>query len=111
MQDSELERIRQEKLRALHAQNSGEEDSETQLAQEIDALEAMVRPRLSKEAMQRYANIKIAHPELSLQVLIILARAIESGQAGNGIIDDEAMKSLLQKMNSMASKEFKITRK
>ena len=111
MQDSELERIRQEKLRALQAQNSAGEDADAKLAQEIDALEAMVRPRLSKEALQRYANIKIAHPELFLQVLIILAQAIESGQAGNGIIDDEAMKSLLQKMNAASKKEFTIRRK
>lgn len=113
MQDKELERIRQEKIRQLSSapENVSEEDAEAKLASEINNLEAMVRVRLSKEAGQRYANIKIAHPEFSLQVLIVLARAIESGQIGNEIIDDAALKELLQKMNSIGKKEFSIKRK
>ncbi|MEM0231459.1 MAG: DNA-binding protein [Candidatus Woesearchaeota archaeon] len=113
MRDPELERIRQEKLRALQEAQGGpeQEDAEARLAEEVASLEAMVKPRLSRKALDRYSNLKVAHPELALKALLIVAQAIQSGQLGSEELSDEAFAELLRRMSLLERKDFKIIRK
>jgi DNA-binding TFAR19-related protein (PDSD5 family) len=60
-------------------------------------LERKVKQHLSKEAISRFGNVKIAYPELALKVIMVLAQAIESGQLKE-TINDEGLKSLLMEM-------------
>ena len=108
----EIEDIKKRKLEALQRQyqeslqqQAGEEQ---EAQQQIAALENAVKSRLSKEALQRYGNIKAAHPEKAVQLLIVLGRLIQLGRVN--VISDENLKTVLQKMDT-EKRETRITRK
>ncbi|MFC1769158.1 DNA-binding protein [Nanoarchaeota archaeon] len=88
----ELERIREEKLR--EAQKQQQEISELQ--KQIDQIEAIVKRVMTKEAIQRYSNLKTAHPEKAVQLLTVLGQAIQQGKIES--ITDEMLKDILRKM-------------
>ena len=67
-----------------------------QLQQQIQQLEIIVKQAFTKEALERYGNLKAAFPERAVQVLVILAQAIQSGQVKT--IDDNALKGILKKI-------------
>ncbi|MBI3033886.1 hypothetical protein HYY72_01895 [Candidatus Woesearchaeota archaeon] len=108
----EIEEIKRKKLEALQRQyqegihQQAAEEQEAQ--QQIAALEAAVKSRLSKEALQRYGNIKAAHPEKAVQLLIVLGRLIQLGRVN--MISDENLKAVLQKMDA-EKRETRITRR
>ena len=108
---NELEEIKQRKMQEL-MQNQQEIQEQqmqegVQLQQQIDQLEAIVKPRLTKEAIERYSNLKIAHQEKAIQVLVMVAQALQSGQINQ--INDEQLKELLKKLT--IKKEFNIRRR
>ena len=108
----ELEQIRRKKLAQL--QRSQQEklqqqvQEEFQLQQQIEQLELMVKQALTKEALQRYGNLKAAHPEKAMQLLVVLAQAMQQGQINQ--VDDKTLKQVLIKLIP-EKKEFKIKRK
>ena len=59
----ELEALRNKRLEELQAQQNQQVNEQMQLAQQIDSLENLVKPKLTREALQRYGNLKSAHPE------------------------------------------------
>ena len=67
----------------------------------------MVKQAFTKEALERYSNLKTAFPDRVVQLLVILAQAIQSGQITK--IDDNTLKELLKKLTP-EKKEFKIKR-
>jgi programmed cell death protein 5 len=105
----ELERIRKKKLAQLQRlqqekiQQQAQE--EAQMQQQIEQLEIIVKQVLTKEALQRYGNLKAAHPEKAIQLLVILAQAIQQGQINQ--VDDKTLKQILIKLTP-EKKEFKI---
>ncbi|MBS3097853.1 hypothetical protein J4209_03620 [Candidatus Woesearchaeota archaeon] len=108
----ELEDIKRKKLVELREQ---QEESlqeqikqEAQLQQQVGQLEMIVRQILTKEALQRYGNLKAAHPEKAIQLLVVLGQAIQQGQIQK--IDDSQLKEILKQL-SPGKKEFKIQRK
>lgn len=102
-----LDELRRRKLedfqRAYEAEQGRQQDAEAQ----IDALEALVKARLTKEALARYTNLKMAHPEKAMQLLAILGQAIQQYQIK--LINDAQLKDLLTRITPK-QKEFKITR-
>ena len=105
----ELEEIKKRKLEELkQQQESGQQDEQAQLQQQIQQLEGIVKQAFTKEALERYGNLKTAHPDKAVQVLAILGQAISSGQLTK--IDDTQLKELLTRLTP-EKKEFKITRK
>ena len=96
----ELAALRKKKLEALQQHNMQPNQQaameQHKLQQQIAQLEGMVKPMLSKEALTRYGAIKIAHPEKAIQVLVLVAQAMQSGH--NKIIDDTTFKTILQKL-------------
>ncbi|MFC1753720.1 DNA-binding protein [Thermoproteota archaeon] len=106
------EEIKAKKLEELkqkyHNQIESQIHEEAQMSQQIDALESMVKTKLTKEALQRYGNIKAAHPDKAIQVLMMLAQLMQTGKVQT--VDDEQLKRMLVMMNQR-KKEIKITRK
>lgn len=97
----ELEALRQRRLEEL--QQSQQEDIE--IHQKIQQLEIMIKQVLTKKAIERYGNIKAAHPEKAIQLLAVLAQPIQSGQVTQ--IDDDQLKDVLMKLTPQ-KKDFKI---
>lgn len=107
----ELEEIKKKKLGELRRsqleqlqQQAGEEE---QLKQQIQQLEMIVKQAFTKEALERYGNLKTAFPERAVQLLVILTQAIQSGQITK--IDDNTLKGILKKL-SPEKRDVKIKR-
>ena len=101
----ELHELRKRKFEAIRQHQSEQLQEKQQMQQQIAQLEAIVRQVLTKEALARYSNLRIAYPDKAVQVLVILAQAIQSGQLNS--IDDNLLKQILKKLTPQ-KKEFKI---
>ena len=106
-----LEEIRKRKLEGLKKvyqdQTQQQSNEEEQLQQQIQQLEVIVKQALTKEALERYGNFKAAFPDRAIQLLAILAQAIQSGQISK--IDDDTLKDILKKIRP-EKKDIKIRR-
>ena len=106
-----LEEIRKKKLEELRInqpeQLPQQAQEEEQLKRQIEQLEMIVRQALTKEALQRYGNLKVAFPDRAVQLLVILAQTIQSGQINK--IDDNTLKEILKKL-SPKKRDVKIKR-
>ena len=107
----ELEEIKKRKLHELRKKQLEEMQQQAQeqqqLQQQIQQLESMVKQALTKEALERYSNLKTAFPDRAVQLLVILAQGIQSGQITK--IDDNTLKELLKRLTP-EKKEFRIKR-
>ena len=107
-----LDEIRKKKLEELmrSQQDKAQQQSEeqAQIQQQIEAMENVVKQFFTKEALARYGNLRAAHPEKSIQLLLILFQAIKTGQIKNKI-DDSTLKKLLERLTPK-KKEIKIKR-
>ncbi|MBW2966155.1 DNA-binding protein [Candidatus Woesearchaeota archaeon] len=88
--------------------NNEELQKEMELKQQIQQLELMVKQKLTKQALERFGNVKAAHPEKAIQLLAYLGQMIQSGQVDEQI-DDDQLKEILIKLTP-EKKEFKIKR-
>ena len=106
----ELEELKKKKLQELQQkqqeslQNQAQEQA--QLQQQIEQLEAAVKQFFTKEALQRYGNLKAAHPEKAVQVLVVLGQLMQSGKITSKITDDQ-LKELLKQIEPK-KKDFTI---
>ena len=82
--------------------------NEMQFQQQVQQLEIVVKQRLTKKALERYGNLKTAHPEKTIQLLAVLGQAIQTGKIEDQI-DDEQLKEILIKLTP-EKKEFNIKR-
>ncbi len=106
----ELRRRRMEELQGqITAQQTEELREQIQLQKQVALLESIAKQKMTKEAVTRYGNLKSAHPEKAIQLIAILAQAIQQGQITEQITD-EKLKSLLIQLEP-PKKEFKITKK
>ena len=102
---NELEEIKKRKLEQMQHNYDGQLQQEAQLVQQIEDLENMVRPKLTKDALQRYGNLKSAHPEKAIQILAVLGQILQTEKIKQ--IDDGQLKAILLKITP-EKKEFKI---
>lgn len=111
--NDESESIKRKKLelymQRMQEQASQQQAEEAQASQQLAALEGMVKVRLTRDALQRYGNIKAAHPERAVQLLVVLGRLINTGRAG--MIGDEELKSVLRMMSEEEGRVTRIIRK
>ena len=103
----ELEQLKKKRLEQMQSEQLQHFNEEAELQQQVEALEDIVRARLTKDALQRYGNLKTAHPEKAIQLLAVLAQAIQAGQIKQ--VNDDQLRFILGKLSE--KKEFKITRK
>jgi DNA-binding TFAR19-related protein (PDSD5 family) len=81
---------------------------EMQVQQQIQQLEIIVKRAMTKEAIERYGTLKMAHPEKAIQALVVLAQAIQQGKIQG--INDNQFKEILQRLTP-EKKKFNVTRK
>ncbi len=62
---------------------------------------------MTKEARQRYNTVKLAHPQIAEQALMIILRGVETGQIK--MVDDLMLKNILSQL--INKKQGKIIRK
>jgi len=86
-----------------------EVNDQEKMQQQIAMLENEAKKFLDSNALSRYSNIKIAHPDKALQVAALIVQSVQAGQL-QGVLDDAQFKKLLIKLQE-PSKEFKIIRK
>ena len=107
-----LEEIRRKKLEELMSMQQEklqqQAQEHAQIQQQIEMMEAAVRQFLTKEALARYGNLKTAHQEKALQLLVVLFQAIQQGRI-KGRIDDSALKKVLEQLTPK-KREIKIKR-
>ena len=107
----DLDEIKKKKLAEMQQQalnqNFEQQTEDQKIFEQIFQLEQMVKPLLDKGALSRYGNIKTAHPDKAIQLLVALAQVIQ--QSGLTKISDSQLKELLAKISS--TREIKIIRK
>ena len=64
--------------------------------EQITALENFVKHHMTKQAISRYSNVKLAHPNTALNALIILFQIAQQGT----IIDDNKLKQILESIRT-----------
>ena len=109
---SELEEIRKKKMHELQRQYANQAtqqyQEEAQIQQQLQQIEAIVKQRMTKDALERYGNIKAADAERAMQLLVIFAQFLQAGKLN--MIDDETLKQVLVKMVPK-KREINIKRK
>ena len=105
----ELEALKRKKLEELQNQQEAAlqqlAGEQAQLEQQIEQLEAVVKQVFTKDALSRYGNIKAAHPEKAVQLLVVLGQLIQQGKIKQ--INDAQLKEILKKLTP-EKKDFKI---
>jgi len=105
-----LRKKRFEELRRVQGQSiQSEMQEQVQLQRQVEQLEGVVKQFLEKDALVRYGNIKTADPEKAIQILAVLANAIQQGQLPRALTDEE-FKAILGRLTP-PKKDFKISRK
>ena len=103
----DIEQIKQRRLLELQQKNIQNQINQQQKFQtQVDALEDLARRVLSKEALARYGNIKSAHPELAMKILVVIAQIMQ--QTNVKELTDEQFKEVLQHIIP-EKRETKIT--
>ena len=107
-----LEEIRKKKLEELmqfhqdKLQQQAQEQS--QIQHQIELMEDTVKRLLTKDALARYGNLRTAHQEKALHLLIILFQAIQKGQIKSKI-GDSTLKKILEQLTPK-KKDIEIKR-
>jgi len=99
------EEIKNMKMEEIQAQIN----EQAELQKQVQQLENTIKPYLSKEAVSRYSNLKAAHPDKAIQILLVIFQGIQAGKI-TGVIGDEDFKGLLLQLKQ-PKKEFNVVRK
>jgi len=103
-----LEELRRKKLDELMKAQQHQAAEQAQIQQQVEQMEAVVKQFMSKDALSRYGNLKAAHQEKALQLLVVLFQAIQKGQV-RGKIEDDLLKKVLEQLTPK-KREMKIKR-
>lgn len=101
-----LDEIRKKKLEEM--KNMQGVNEEQQLQQQIQEIESVVKTKLTKDALERYGNIRTAYPEKAVQLIVLLGELLQSGKVD--IIDDNMLKEIIMRITPK-KKEFRIRRR
>jgi DNA-binding TFAR19-related protein (PDSD5 family) len=78
---------------------------ELEIAKNLKTLEDLAKTKMSGDAISRYGNLKIAHPEMAIKAISLIAQAVQSGQVDT--ITDIQFKELLRQLQEKKSFNFK----
>jgi DNA-binding TFAR19-related protein (PDSD5 family) len=76
-----------------------------EIANNLKIIEDIAKSKMSKEAISRYGNIKVAHPELAIKAISLIAQATQAGQLD--MISDFQFKELLKQLQEKKEMKFK----
>ena len=120
--DGELEELKKNRMaelkqaysEQLNKQMQEHQRAETEAAKQLEALEEGVKAHFTKEALQRYSAVKLAHPETAVRLLVAVAQAINKGRLA-GMLTDEQLISVLRQLSQLTQPQketrIKIIRK
>ncbi len=74
-----------------------------QLKQQLAMIESVAKQKMSKEAISRYGAVKVAHPEIAVKAIAMIAQAVQLGQIRE-TIGDEEFKMLLKNLQEGKTK-------
>ena len=111
-----LEEIKKKKLEELQGRILAEQNDTLQkeyeeqmkLQQQISLLEETAKQFLSKEAIERYGRIKIAHPAIAIKAIALISQAAQLGHLTEKLSEEE-FKQLLKHLQE-GKKEFRFRR-
>jgi len=101
-------RLRKLKLKKRKMNESSAEERR-KLQEQIAMMEILAKKYMSGEAITRYGNIKVAHPEMAVKLVALIVQAVQAGQI-SGKISDAQLKVLLVQMQPQ-KREFRFVRK
>jgi len=107
-----IEEIRRKRLEDMQSRSNLQTQLQAQIteqskiAEQISMLENFVKQFMTKEAISRYNTLKIAHQELALQSIALIAQAAHGGQIRAKLTDTE-YKEILRHLQT-GKKEFKF---
>lgn len=84
------------------------EEEIKKLTEEILMLEKVAKQYMTKEAITRYGNLKVAHPEIALRAISIIAGAAQSGKLKEKITDEEFKELLFELQKNRKSYKIKF---
>ena len=93
----DAEEIKQRKLMEMQQQAQSQMQDQANMQQKVAELESMVKSQFSKEALERYGNIRAADPDKALQVIVLFGQLMQQGKI-QGIIDDIIFKKVLERL-------------
>lgn len=97
---SEAEDLRRKKMELYKQQYSSivqdQSNEQQELWQQVQQLELNLKQVMTPDAVQRYGNVKLAHPEKAVQALVVLAQLVQNGELR--AIDDSQLKSVLARL-------------
>ncbi|MBI2549913.1 hypothetical protein HYV83_01910 [Candidatus Woesearchaeota archaeon] len=120
--DTELEDLKKQRLEQIKQAYAGQyqryaterQQAEAETAQQLEAIEEIVKAHLTKEALQRYGTLKLAHPETATQFIVAVAQAIEAGRL-KSFLSEEQMVNALKQISKLSQQQqhgkIKVVRK
>ncbi len=83
-----------------------EKSNEEHLIEQVAMLEKIAKTRMSKEAISRYGNVKLAHTETAIKAIAMIAQAVQMNQV-QGMIGDLELKEIFREIQK-GKTEFKF---
>jgi DNA-binding TFAR19-related protein (PDSD5 family) len=74
----------------------------------VTVLENTAKKFMSKEAISRYGNLKMAHPETAIKAIAAIAQAAQLGQVKEKIQDREFKSLLIEIQKGKKTFQFKV---
>ena len=84
---------------------NNDENNQQELQKQLQEIENIAKQYLSKEALQRYGNLRTAFPEKAIKVATLIVQLINNNQITEKL-DDEKFKYLLSQLED--KKKFNI---
>jgi len=109
VEDPELEEIRRRKLAEIQRQQEYQEQASRQAEMVEAQRQNILRGILTPEARERLGNLKIAYPDIAMQVEDRIIMLAQSGRL-NTMIDDPTLKEILARLVP-SKREITIKRK
>jgi DNA-binding TFAR19-related protein (PDSD5 family) len=81
------------------------QDQEIEIAKNLKMIEDIAKSKMSRDAVSRYGNLKVAHPELAIKAISLIAEAAHLGQID--VVSDLQFKELLRQLQEKKSFKFK----
>jgi len=94
-----MDEISNSQLNELQKQMQQQAELNEQLNQQLSMLEAMAKQFMSKEAISRYGNLKIAHLEIAVKAIAFIAQAVQLGHIKEKLSDEQFKQLLYQIQN------------
>ncbi|MEK6834960.1 MAG: DNA-binding protein [Nanoarchaeota archaeon] len=84
---------------------NNDENNQQELQKQLQEIENIAKQYLSKEALQRYGNLRTAFPEKAIKVATLIVQLINNNQITEKL-DDQKFKYLLSQLED--KKKFNI---